>query len=312
MSASPRQSPSKSPGGKRRLSSTTESRILSLDRLKGLLRQEDAYGIESTYIPDEYPDQVVEEYATWRYTMVDWFQKIMGTFQYQNETIEVTMSILDRYVAAKPELMKQSKAYKLAALTSLYVAAKMHEQCCLTPHHVNDLSTDIHSIERIEQEELEILKAIGWRVNPPTTTAFCRELFSIIPTDLIRKEEIVGIFKMQMNHMMNEEIFVTEKASMIVLAALYNAITSVHKAEKMPKYLELRLFSALGLSKSEDAKESISKLRELLLTVSLARNEQDEEEENQDDAVRDGVEESAPKEETIECSSPRTTVSTIA
>ncbi|CAJ1950082.1 unnamed protein product [Cylindrotheca closterium] len=297
--------------GKRPLSTTTESRFLSLDRLKGLLKQEEAYRIESNYIPDEFPDHVVEEYATWRYTMVDWFQKIMGSFQYQPETMEVTMSILDRYVAAKPELMTHSKNYKFAALTSLYVAAKMHEQCCLTPHHVNDLSTDTHPIARIEQEELEILKAVGWRVNPPTPTAFSRELFSIISSDLIRKDEIIGIFRMQMSHMMFEEIFVTEKASMLVLAALYNAITSVRKAEKMPKYLELRLFSALGLSKNEEAEESINKLREFLLTVSLARNseEDDEEDESGDDANRDDVDESGVKKEgSVECSSPRTTV----
>jgi len=298
------------PGKRRLLSATTETRLLSLDRLKAMLKQEEVYRIDSSYIPDELPDHVVEEYATWRFTMVDWFLKIMGTFEYQHETIEVTMSILDRYVASKPELMKQSKGYKLAALTCLYMVAKINEQCCLTPHHINDLSTETHAIERIEQEELAILKAVGWRVNPPTPTAFSRELFAIIPADLIRKDEIIGIFKMQMTHMMFEEIFVTEKPSMLVLAALYNAITSV---QTMPKYLELRLYSALGLSKKEGAVESINRLKELLLTVSLARNSE-EEEEAVDDSDRDGVEaDTAPKEEkSVECSSPRTTMSTIS
>lgn len=302
------------PGQKRPLSTTTESRLLSLDRLKGLLKQEACYKVDAQYIPEEFPDQVVEEYAVWRFTMVDWFQQIMGTFQYQQETMEVTMSILDRYVASNPELMKHSRQYKLAALTSLYIAAKMHEQCCLTPHHVNDLSTDIHEVKVIEQEELKILMSVCWRVNPPTPTAFSRELFSIIPSDLIKKkDEIVGIFNMQMKYAMLEEIFVTEKPSMLVLAALYNAITSVHKTQKMPKYLELRLFSALGLTAKSEG--SINKLRQLLLTVSLAREKEEEEEgENVDDSVREDVEgsEEALKEGPSECASPRTIVSTLS
>lgn len=304
-----------SPAGqkKRPLSITTQSRLQSLDRLKGLLKQETVYRIDSNYIPEEFPDKVVEEYAVWRFTMVDWFQQIMGTFQYEHETMEVTMSILDRYVASKPELMKHSKSYKLAALTSLYVAAKMHEQCCLTPHHVNDLSTDIHEIKRIEQEELSILMAIGWRVNPPTPTAFSRELFAIIPSDLVKKkDEIVTIFNMQMKYAMLEEIFVTEKPSLLVLAALYNAITSVHKTQKIPKFLQLRLFSALGLPSGAKAEESINKIRQLLLTVSLAREKEDEEEgEHGDDTVREGLEASDIAKESNKCSSPRTTASTL-
>ena len=177
---------------------------------------------------------------------------------------------------------------------------------------VDKIITDIHEIEVIEQEELKILMAIGWRVNPPTPTAFSRELFSIIPSDLIQKKgEIVGIFNMQMKYAMLEEIFVTEKPSMLVLAALYNAITSVHKKEKMPKYLELRLFSALGLTIKEEG--SINKIRQLLLTVSLAREQEEEEAlENTEDSIREDVEGSSLKEGPSECGSPRTIVSTLS
>jgi len=273
-----------------------------------MLRQEDSYRIDSKYIPNEFSDEVVDDYATWRYTMVDWFQKIMGTFQYQHETLEVTMSILDRYVAAKPGLMTQSKSYKLAALTSLYVAAKMHEQRCLTPHHVNDLSTEEHSIERIEQEERDILLTLGWKVNPPTPSAIARELFAFIPSDLTKNDEIIGIFKLQMNRMLFEEVFVTEKPSLLVLAGMYNALSSVRREQKLPRYLELRLLSALGLSNGEE----IARLRELLLSVSLAKETEGDDEEDSDDDVKEDVEESRPKEESTNCSSPRTIVSTMS
>lgn len=161
-----------------------ESIILSYDRLNALLRQEKAYKIESSYIPDAFSDEVVGTYAKWRYQMVEWFQELIRYFQYQPDTLEVAMSILDRYVAAKPEIMERPREYQMAAVTSLYIAAKMHEPRGMTADQIYDLSTELYRAEKsLEQEELDILHTIGWRVNPPTPTALMREMLCMIPTD---------------------------------------------------------------------------------------------------------------------------------
>jgi hypothetical protein len=229
-------------------------------------KQEDAYSIPKDYIPDYIDDTAVDKYSSRRYRMVDWMFQINETFSFDEETIEITLSILDRYVALNPGLMLDSDAYQLAALTSIYIAAKIHEDCCLTPDHMKRLSGNEYSTDILEKQERLILDTIQWRVNPPTSSAFARELLNVIPSEVIQRDQILTAFKDQIHSMLYEEFFVPEKASKVAIAALYNVLASVPRAKKLPKYVELRLLGAAGLSKHNT--NEITKLQELLIEIS--------------------------------------------
>lgn len=241
-------------------------RILSLDTLKAMRKQEDVYSISKDYIPDYIDDTALDEYSTRRYRMVDWMFQITETFSFEEETIEISLSILDRYAALNLGLMLDPDAYQLAALTSIYIAAKIHEECCLTPDHIKRLSGNEYTTDILEKQERLILNTIQWRVNPPTPSAFARELLNVIPYEVIQRDQILNVFKDQIHNMLYEEYFVPIKACKLALAALSNALESVPRAKKLPKYVEPRLLSAAGLSK--DDTNEISQIRELLIDIS--------------------------------------------
>lgn len=261
------------------LSSRMASKIHTLDIIKTMKKQEKAYLVKTNYIPMTVDDESVEDYASWRYAMVEWFMQIVDSFSFQQETVENTLSILDRYVASNLALVEDSDAYQRAALTSLYIAVKIHEECCLTPDQIFELSRGEYSNDILAAEEESILNAINWRVNPPTASSFARELIDIIPEELIDREQVFVSFQKQIKHTYYEEYFTTEKASMLAIAGVYNALTTCGCATKLPRFVELRLLSALGLAKED--KLDILRIRKLLINIS--ENSEDESEQSDEE-----------------------------
>ena len=82
----------------------------------------------------------------------------------------------------------------------------------------------------------------------------------------------------QLDDMLCEEVFVTERPSMLVLAAMYNAITSYLHTDEMPEFIESRLFKVLGIdSNDSNVVEEIDRLRQLVNTIASLRSDCGEE-----------------------------------
>lgn len=238
----------------------------SLDTLKAMRKQLQVYSVPADYIPDYLDDSEVDEYVSWRYAIVGWLFEMRDIAKFEEETIETSLSILDRYVAAKPELVLDAEAYHRAAFTSVYITTKIHEEGYLTPDHFKLLSDNMYTIEMIEKEETVILNAINWRVNPPTPSAIADEMLNVIPSKMIPRNQIEELFNDQIQQMLYEEYFVTEDDCKLAMAALYNALQLAPEAKKLPKFVELRVLDAAGLG--EDDSAEILRLRALLVGVS--------------------------------------------
>ena len=111
--------------------------------------------------------------------------------------------------------------------------------------------------------------------------------------------------------MLREEVFVTEKPSMLVLAALHNAITAILNTEKVPKLFNVLLFSALGLSEDAVTVDALDGLSNLILTILVLRGSCPERDHQTEEPVEDDTKVTVRQIETeqIECSSPRSIVS---
>jgi hypothetical protein len=64
------------------------------------------------------------------------------------------------------------------------MAVKIHEPEAMDPDTVSTLSRGTYSAHDIENMELQILKALEWRVNPPTSVSFARQLLALLPDDV--------------------------------------------------------------------------------------------------------------------------------
>eukprot|EP00980_Cylindrotheca_fusiformis_P007743 scaffold1640_cov101-Cylindrotheca_fusiformis.AAC.10 len=241
------------------------SRTRPLDTAKAMRKQAQDYTISSDYIPEGLEGSEIDKYASRRYTIVGWLFEIRQLAQLEEETIEIALSILDRYVATKPKLVVDAVAYQLAAVTCLYISAKIHEDAFLTLDHIKLLSGNLYTPDDVEKEESLILNAIEWRVNPPTPSAFADEILNVIPSRMIQRDQIEELLKDQIHNMLYEAHFVPENDCKLAMAALYNALQLAAGGKKLPKIVETRVLNAAGLSRDDDAE--ILRLRTLLVGV---------------------------------------------
>ena len=215
--------------------------------------------------------------------MVDWFFQIAETFDFKMETIEITMSILDRYVASNTNLMNDGEKYQLAALTALYTAAKVHEECCLTPYHIQEISQGKFTCETIMEEEQRILFAVKWLVNPPTARTFARILLSLIPSAFLPKKQkraVLDLVQKQIDLTLYEDIFVPTKPSTVAVSALFNGLAGVTGDTKLPSFLRHRILKALDLDKN--SWHSISTVRKVLCNLAFKESSDKEEEQEEE------------------------------
>ena len=108
------------------------------------------------------------------------------------EVVSIALYYLDKsanhWVDNSPTLITK-KEYQLLAVTSLYMALKVHgeTECSQTQRRklkidaFYELSRKQFDVPMIEETERCILRALNWDVNPPTTLKYISTLLSLCP-----------------------------------------------------------------------------------------------------------------------------------
>lgn len=116
----------------------------------------------------------------------------MDHFGFDREVVSIALDYLDRVIANNTQKSGASvprKEFQLVAVTSLYLAIKLHGETDAkegAPRKLRitafvELSRGLFSVETIETMERSILEDMKWKVNPPTSVAFIASLLRLIP-----------------------------------------------------------------------------------------------------------------------------------
>ena len=195
--------------------------------------------IESLY--DAYPSSIcVKELADaqvkaqtassnmvgfWRQQMLDWSYLVMDSFGIDREVVAVAFNLLDRYVAKeiKSNIPITREDFQLFSMTCLFIGVKLLESFPrkLTADALVDMSRGFYSSEDIALTEQEILKTLGFYLNPTSVVGFCRIYWNMFPLT------VSSSFKASCQAMaeiaLADTFFMTKKASTIGLAAVLRA-----------------------------------------------------------------------------------------
>eukprot|EP00549_Striatella_unipunctata_P025504 CAMPEP_0118698052 /NCGR_PEP_ID=MMETSP0800-20121206/14949_1 /TAXON_ID=210618 ORGANISM="Striatella unipunctata, Strain CCMP2910" /NCGR_SAMPLE_ID=MMETSP0800 /ASSEMBLY_ACC=CAM_ASM_000638 /LENGTH=221 /DNA_ID=CAMNT_0006597755 /DNA_START=250 /DNA_END=915 /DNA_ORIENTATION=- len=139
------------------------------------------------------------------------------------------MSYLDRFLMTGYGLsaLQNRKRYQLASMTALYTSIKINEPEVMDPNLLASISKGAITSNDIVIMEREMLKALEWRMQPPTAAAFCRLFVSLL------QEE--GLCNEALQRILDYAIFQTELAvkdgrlvaiapSTVAFAAIANAV----------------------------------------------------------------------------------------
>ena len=189
-----------------------------------------------------------------RSAIAQWILTIMKFCEYRQETAMIAMSLLDRFVATPDgqSALLNRPEFQLAALTAVYSAVKIHEQQALAPKVLAQLSNGCHSSSDVEGMERRMLKALQWRVNPPTAMEFSRKFLDMVPERILDKfsrDLILELVEAQVVETAKEYDLALAGSSKIAFAALLNAMETID-SDKVMSGLEMLMGQMVDIRSS--------------------------------------------------------------
>jgi hypothetical protein len=204
--------------------------------------QEDAYQVSdyleesssSSCHPSFYDiDRSVDVYC--RRTMAEWCYSVVDFCRYDREVVSIAMSYLDRFLCTNvgQAVLFDRTEFQLTVMTCLYTAIKLFEPLAISPATFAALSHGSYTAHQIEDMEKIMLKALDWRMNPPTAVAFLYHFMKLLPGEMMKltlRETVYELASIQIELSVCEHEFVTVKPSVIAFSALLNAVESVDES----------------------------------------------------------------------------------
>lgn len=162
-----------------------------------------------------------------REKIVEWCFRVVDFFNLDRETVSYAMSYLDRFMAVH---FVDRYTYKLASTTALLLAIKLHQPNKVKLNSVvQDLSRGQFNEEDVVRMELIMLRSLAWKLHPPTPANYVLRMIAMNPFSSRRIQEFdvesvqhLAVFFVELSSW--DYFFVTQKQSMIALAAIVNAM----------------------------------------------------------------------------------------
>jgi hypothetical protein len=131
---------------------------------------------QSQYYEGESEEEAID--AVCREKMCEWGYRVCDHFQTNREIVSFAFSFLDRFV---DRCSCDRTAFKLAAMTSLYMATKLFNAKQISIASLAELSRGEFELSHIAEMERIILTTLDWRLNPPTVQSFITKLMALFP-----------------------------------------------------------------------------------------------------------------------------------
>mmetsp|Transcript_22728 Transcript_22728/g.21920 ORF Transcript_22728/g.21920 Transcript_22728/m.21920 type:complete len:198 (+) Transcript_22728:286-879(+) len=112
--------------------------------------------------------------------MVDWMAEVLQTFKCSEQTFFLAVNIMDRYFKNVSRTIETSELH-LTGIVSMFIASKYEDVVpLLMKTIINKIGHNKFPLEVIQNKELEILKALGFKIGCPTVKESLDKIFEEI------------------------------------------------------------------------------------------------------------------------------------
>lgn len=150
--------------------------------------------------------------------------------QYKRETVAIAMALLDRFLAHSPHAstyLSDRKPFQLLSMATLYVAIKTTERVAIGSEFLAQMSRGAYTKNDIEKVEMELLKGLEWRVNPPTAMQFICHILSLVVRGAGLDDDalarVLDESAFQAENAVRDYGLSQERQSSVAMAAMFNA-----------------------------------------------------------------------------------------
>ena len=120
-----------------------------------------------------------------REKMVMWSYRIIDHFDGDREIVAIAFNYLDRFLHL---CSCDRSAFKLAAITSLFLATKLFSAKYVTMKSLAQLSKGEFDEENLKEMEDILLKTLGYRLHPPTIKCYIDHMMTLMPADRVSEQ----------------------------------------------------------------------------------------------------------------------------
>jgi len=171
----------------------------------------------------------IDEYC--REQICEWSYRVVDYFRIDREVVSVSLSYLDRFLCT---CSCDRSMFKLAATTTLYMAVKVFHPSKLEDLGVlSDLSRGEFEMKDVAEMEQHILRALSWRLHPPTAVALASLTLEYALADIPLTLSFDDVHEIKDTASFFAELavcdyfFTTLRPSTVALASILNSIEGV-------------------------------------------------------------------------------------
>ncbi|KAL1559188.1 G2/mitotic-specific cyclin-2 [Salvia divinorum] len=165
----------------------------------------------------DYMDSQPEINAKMRTIMVDWLVQVHNKFDLSQETLYLTINLVDRYLASKKT---QRKELQLVGLGAMLIASKYEEIWAPEVNELVFISDRTYSCADILAMEKKILEQLEWSLTVPTPYVFLARFIKASMTDAKVENMVYLLGELAM---MNYSTAIRYSPSLIAASAVYAA-----------------------------------------------------------------------------------------
>jgi len=171
-----------------------------------------------------------------RVKMIEWTYQVVDFCKFSRNTVAISTSYLDRFLSTSSPSAQRAlvskKVYQLAAMVTLYLSVKLFEPMAMDPTLLAEISQGCYTEQEIESMEQEILTALQWRLNGPTSLDFMTHILSLLPksansTDNSAMMALIDFSRFQVELSVCDYDLSLQRKSTIALASILNSLEGI-------------------------------------------------------------------------------------
>jgi Cyclin, N-terminal domain/Cyclin, C-terminal domain len=207
------------------MSSSVVSLDSIIDRVNIMRKQEDGPYLYQSYL---LSTDDIKLNVAWREKITHWSYNVVDHFELSREVVAISLSLFDRFLATRGNKCSGNLAL-LTSLTTLHLAIKVHDTKKIRLSTLANLSRGQFGPSHIEEMEWVILKALNWKLHPPTSYSFIFHVLLFLPQEanaIIRKD-IFELSRYLTELAACDSYLVPEKASTIAFASILHVLDDI-------------------------------------------------------------------------------------
>lgn len=202
-----------------------------------------------------------------RSAMASWWLSLLEILDYPAEIAEIAMSYCDRFLSTTATSV-DSKTFRLLCVTCIYTAIKVHGYACVPPSSFVQLCQYEYTVEQIENMESKLLRALQWRMNPPTGRSYLRLFVELLPVAEDDKQIVLELADHQVMQSMQNEKWITTASYAVAFCAFINALHTMGIDSTVVSSLQRSLRHSLEMERIQERDIKYDLLQELELDSS--------------------------------------------